>query len=144
MQIKKKIVEKDEKEKNLRKVLNLGHTFAHAYESTLKFSKKLNHGEAVILGIRNAIKYSYNNKLLSKEKFQLINNHLSKINFNFKFNKLFKKKDINKIIYFMKLDKKNSSEKINIILIKNFGKIVTNFQTSDIRLRKFILSELNE
>ena len=31
----KKIVEKDEKEKNLRKILNFGHTFAHAYEATV-------------------------------------------------------------------------------------------------------------
>ena len=31
---------KDEGEKNYRKVLNLGHTFAHAYESALGFSKK--------------------------------------------------------------------------------------------------------
>ena len=38
----------DEKEKNFRKILNLGHTFAHAYESALGYSKKLNHGEAVV------------------------------------------------------------------------------------------------
>ena len=38
--IKKKIVELDENEKNLRKILNFGHTFAHAYEATLKFFKK--------------------------------------------------------------------------------------------------------
>ena len=53
--IKKKIVEKDENEKNLRKVLNFGHTFAHAFEATLGFSNKLNHGEAVILGIVSAL-----------------------------------------------------------------------------------------
>ena len=53
--LKKRVVEKDEREKNYRKVLNLGHTFAHSYESTLGFSRKLNHGEAVILGIKNAI-----------------------------------------------------------------------------------------
>ena len=47
--IKKDVVEKDEKEKNVRKILNFGHTFAHAYEASLNFSKKLNHGEAVIL-----------------------------------------------------------------------------------------------
>ena len=39
--IKKKIVEKDEKEKNIRKILNFGHTFAHAYEASLNFSRKL-------------------------------------------------------------------------------------------------------
>ena len=39
--IKKNIIQLDEKEKNLRKILNLGHTFAHAYEAALSYSKKL-------------------------------------------------------------------------------------------------------
>ena len=57
--IKKSVVEKDEKEIGLRKILNFGHTFAHAFEASLGFSKKLNHGEAVILGINSALKFSY-------------------------------------------------------------------------------------
>ena len=56
--IKKLVVEKDEKEKNFRKTLNFGHTFAHAFEATLGYSKKLNHGEAVLLGINTALKFS--------------------------------------------------------------------------------------
>src|SRR6056300_1355791 len=56
--IKKTIVEKDEKEKNLRKILNFGHTFAHAFEASLGYSKKLNHGESVILGIITALEFS--------------------------------------------------------------------------------------
>ena len=36
--IKKRVVEKDDQEKNLRKVLNFGHTFAHAYEASLGYS----------------------------------------------------------------------------------------------------------
>ena len=56
--VKKKIVEADEKEIGLRKILNFGHTFAHAYEATLGYSKKLNHGEAVILGLKTASKFS--------------------------------------------------------------------------------------
>ena len=36
--------------------------------------------------------------------------------------KIFKKKELNKIIYFMKKDKKNLNEKINLILIKKIGK----------------------
>jgi len=78
--LKKKIVEADEKEKNQRKVLNLGHTFAHAYESSLNFSKKLNHGEAVILGINNALEYSKKNNLINDKKYQLIKNHINKLN----------------------------------------------------------------
>ena len=142
--LKKKIVEKDEKEKNLRKVLNLGHTFAHAYESTLKFTKKLNHGEAVIIGIKNAIKFSNKNKVLSNQKFQLINEHINKIGLTHEFSKLFKKKDLNKILNFIKSNKKNNSSKINLILIKDFGKIKTNFQINSLKLKPFLLKELNK
>ena len=60
------VVEKDEKETGLRKILNFGHTFAHAYEASLGYSKKLNHGEAVILGIKTALHFSYKNKFLKK------------------------------------------------------------------------------
>ena len=74
--IKKKIVEKDEKEKNLRKVLNFGHTFAHAFEATLNFSKKLNHGEAVILGMQSALKFSKNNNFLISKDYELIKIHI--------------------------------------------------------------------
>ena len=68
--VKKSIVEKDEKEKNLRKILNFGHTFAHAYEASLNFSKKLNHGEAVILGMKSAFEFSHNRKLISYKDFE--------------------------------------------------------------------------
>ncbi len=141
--LKKKIVEKDEIEKNLRKVLNLGHTFAHAYESSLNFSNKLNHGEAVILGIKNAIKLSNVKNILPEKKFQIINNHIKKITSIHNIYNLFKKKDVNKIISFMKSDKKNNSNKINIILIKNFGKIKTNFQINSKKLKKFLTEELD-
>ena len=142
--LKKKIVEKDEKESNLRKVLNLGHTFAHAYESSLNFSKKLNHGEAVILGIKNSIKFSRKKGMLSKNKYHAINDHIIKIGLKKKYSDIFKKKDLSKIINFMKSDKKNISNKINLILMKDFGKIKSDFYTNDLILKKFLLMELNE
>ena len=37
-------------------------------------------------------------------------------------NKIFRKKDLKKIIYFMKKDKKNINEKINLILLNKIGK----------------------
>ena len=37
-------------------------------------------------------------------------------------NKFFFKKEINKIIYFMKKDKKNVDKKINLILLRKIGK----------------------
>ena len=37
-------------------------------------------------------------------------------------NKIFKKNEVKKIIYFMKKDKKNVDEKINLILLNKIGK----------------------
>jgi len=55
IRLKAKIVRMDEKDKAIRKVLNLGHTFAHAIESATNYRKYL-HGEAVAIGIMYAIK----------------------------------------------------------------------------------------
>ena len=129
--IKKRIVEADEKETGLRKILNFAHTFAHAYEATLNYSKKLNHGEAVILGIKTAIRFSLINKFLTVNDFNLINNHLNKLNLLNNINKFFSKSDLNKIISFMKKDKKNSTKKINLILLKKIGYPLYNYQFNE-------------
>ena len=47
LNIKKAVVEQDEKEAGLRKILNFGHTVGHGIEST----SELYHGEAVALGM---------------------------------------------------------------------------------------------
>ena len=90
--IKKKIVEADEKELGLRKVLNFGHTFAHAFEAALGYSAGLNHGEAVMLGIKTATKFSLLNKILNEKEFKLINDHLKNLNLPRDINKFFSKK----------------------------------------------------
>ena len=104
--IKKTVVEKDEKEKGLRKILNFGHTFAHAFEASLGYSKKLNHGEAVILGIVTALKFSLNIKLIKLNDYRTIINHVLKIKLPSNINNFFTYKDINKILTFMSKDKK--------------------------------------
>jgi 3-dehydroquinate synthase len=140
--IKKKIVEADEKENNIRKILNFGHTFAHAYEATLRFSKKLNHGEAVILGINTAIKFSLSNKILGRKEFELITNHFNKFNLPRNINKFFTKKDLNKILTFMKKDKKNNTKKINLVLVKKIGNPVYNIEFSEKKIKFFLKKEL--
>lgn len=54
VKIKAEVVEQDEKEKNLRRILNFGHTFGHALEKVIGIS----HGEAVSLGMVMAAKLS--------------------------------------------------------------------------------------
>ena len=128
--IKKKIVEKDENEKNLRKVLNFGHTFAHAFEATLGFSNKLNHGEAVTLGIVSAIKFSLKNKYIKKNEFISIMDHIKKSKMPSEIQDYFSIKSLNKLLSFMIKDKKNITNKINLILLKKIGSPLINNQYS--------------
>jgi 3-dehydroquinate synthase len=52
------IVARDERETGERALLNLGHTFGHAFEAAAGFSDRLLHGEAVALGITCAFEFS--------------------------------------------------------------------------------------
>ena len=122
-EIKSKIINKDEKEKNLRMILNFGHTFAHGLEGGKNFSKKLNHGEAVLIGMMLASELSYQKKLISFKELSLIKKHYFNLKLPMSINKIFKKNQINKIVYFMKKDKKNVSQKINLILLNKIGKV---------------------
>ena len=141
--IKRDIVQKDEQERNLRKILNLGHTFAHAYEATLAYSRKLNHGEAVILGIKSSAKFSLENKILNKKDYDRIIKHIGLLKIPMNLNNYFKKKDINSIIKYMLSDKKNNSSKINLILVKRIGKVSVDLKFDKSKIKKFLIKELN-
>ena len=135
--IKKGVVEKDEKEKNIRRVLNLGHTFAHAYEATIGYNKGLNHGEAVLLGIMSAVEFGKRKNILKKNDYEQIIEHLEKLNYC-KLTKYFKSKDISKIIFYMKQDKKNKGGKINLILLKGIAKPILNKSFEENKIRSFL------
>jgi len=136
--IKKKVVEKDEKETALRKILNFGHTFAHAYEAGLGYSHKLNHGEAVILGMKTALNFSLRENILNKTEYNLIVNHIDNSGLPSSINKYFSIKDLNKILSFMIKDKKNNSEKVNLVLLKKIGKPIFNKQYPKKKLGLFM------
>lgn len=56
--MKAAIVERDEREKGERALLNLGHTFGHALEAATGFSDRLLHGEGVAIGMVLAFRFS--------------------------------------------------------------------------------------
>ena len=141
--IKKAIVEKDENEINLRKSLNYGHTFAHAFESTLGYTNKLNHGEAVLLGILAASKFSSRENLLPKSELKLIENHLLELKYN-NLKSYFGKNNINKILSYMIKDKKNNNKDINLILLKKISKPVLNNRYSQVKLKNFLSSLIDK
>ena len=114
-------VEKDTKEKNIRMILNFGHTFAHAIEVQNKYSKNINHGEAVILGMLMATKLSYLKGVCSLKTLNLVQNIYKNNNLKYSLDKFFKTKEYNSIVDHMSNDKKNNDDRINLILLKNIG-----------------------
>ena len=140
--IKKLVVEKDEKENGIRKILNFGHTFAHAYEATLGYSKTLNHGQAVILGMKSALKFSLINGYLKRNVYEQIMRHLNNTKLPSSINGYFTIRNLNKILYFMEKDKKNNSNKIKLMLLKDIGKPIYDREFSKNKLKIFLKKEL--
>ena len=119
LSIKSNIVMQDEKEiTGLRKILNFGHTFAHALETAS--NHKLKHGEAVIGGIFCAIFLSEIVGYLDKDKSNMIMNDFSFIKINTSVSNI----DPELVYQKMLGDKKNSLGKINLVLIEDVGNIV--------------------
>ena len=141
--IKSEIVGKDEKETSLRMILNFGHTFAHGFEAAKKFTKKVSHGEAVLLGMMMASQLSCQKKLLPIKDLILIKKHYSNLNLPMKIKRFFKKDEISKIVHFMKKDKKNINNKISLILLKKIGKVTkpNSIYVNDKYLKKFLNSQ---
>lgn len=119
IEIKSNIVMQDEKEiTGLRKILNLGHTFAHAFEVTSYY--KLKHGEAVVGGIFCAFFISESLGLISKN---MLFKYLSDFYF-IKLNRIFKTLPLEEIYKSMLSDKKNIGNKIRLVLLADVGNIV--------------------
>ena len=137
------IVSKDEFEKGSERIkLNFGHTFGHSFEASLGYSKRLNHGEAVILGMMVALKFSNKNKFLNINDYKLISDHYKNSKLPSDIKKYFKSKDLDKIIKFMKTDKKNNSDKIKLVLLKKMGQTILNQEYSVKNLNGFLKNEL--
>jgi len=121
--IKNHFVEKDPNEKNIRKALNLGHTFGHAFESLfMNTENEIQHGEAVAQGILCELYLS--NKICGfpHQKLKKVTDYILKTYNQIKIND----SDFEKIIDLMGHDKKNESSLINFTLLEDFGIIKIN------------------
>ena len=110
------IVEKDEKESQLRMALNFGHTFAHALEREFSYSG-LKHGEAVILGMKCALLYEKENGALSDDDYQRGLALLSRVPLEYDKERI----DAEKLTGYMFLDKKVKDGHIRLVLSPQIG-----------------------
>ncbi|TNF65039.1 MAG: 3-dehydroquinate synthase [Rhodobacteraceae bacterium] len=76
VEMKARIVERDETEQGDRALLNLGHTFCHALEAATGYSDRLLHGEGVAIGCALAFELSARLGLCSQEAPSRVRAHL--------------------------------------------------------------------
>jgi 3-dehydroquinate synthase len=112
------VVAKDEKESGLRKILNLGHTFAHAFEVEQNYLLK--HGQAVTVGIVCALELSLELGLINQNKYE----RFKSLPLLLKDKIEIKHCDINLVYETMKRDKKGSEDKIKFVLPADLGRLV--------------------
>lgn len=115
--LKEAIVEKDLCEKDLRKILNFGHSIGHAFESlSISKGEDLLHGEAVAMGIYYEIRLSELILNFPKDKAKEIYDYLRKY---YKIESI--KENINEILNYIIADKKNFEDKFQFILLKDIA-----------------------
>lgn len=105
--IKKDVVEKDEREAGLRKILNFGHTVAHAVESADNM-KNLYHGECVAIGMPIMCSPKIRDRVESILKSLGLKTELSYT--------------VDELIELCKHDKKTSGDKITIVYLEDIEK----------------------
>lgn len=113
LQLKIAVVNQDEKENSLRKILNLGHTIGHALEAITHY-KKFTHGEAVVQGIFFIFDWAYSKNLINYSYYRLSIDLLNK--YGFKQVLISKNFSPEKLVEIMKKDKKASQHDITFIV----------------------------
>ncbi len=128
IKIKTQIVEKDQKETSLRKLLNFGHTIGHAIEILSQTTDNpLLHGEAVAIGMVAEAQIAVEKNLLKQSTFdelikKILHAGLPVKTLNIKTNDIVEK---------MQTDKKNEKGNIKFTLLKRIGQGVVNQDASD-------------
>jgi 3-dehydroquinate synthase len=134
--IKAAVVSKDEHEGDLRRILNFGHTIAHALESHLGYGK-IRHGEAVAFGMKCAGFISQKLNLLSKKDHSILIKTINRL-------PLPKLPHINgkHLMPFIKTDKKSAKGILSFVVLNGLGKAMTSMDVT-VELIQESLKELN-
>ena len=117
--IKRIVVENDEKDKGERMILNFGHTLGHGIEKIYNY-ETYSHGEAVAIGMYKITLLSEKMKITKEGTANRIKEVLEKYALPIDA----EIKDENALIEAIELDKKNLNSALNLILIKDIGEVM--------------------
>lgn len=129
LKIKKSYIENDEFDTGKRNMLNYGHCFGHAIESSTNF--EISHGQAVVLGMILANKEAKKRGILSEKNEEYIYNNVLKPILIVKIPQI----DVSKTISAMRQDKKNLGKGLALVMLKdNYEMIkITDLQEDEAR-----------
>ena len=121
------IVAQDEKESDRRALLNLGHTFGHAFEAEAGFHDLLLHGESIAFGILCAFELSRRLELCSSQDAERVRSHFSKVGLPTNLNGIAERHwTPDMILAHMRKDKKNEDGNLTFILVHGIGQAYVN------------------
>lgn len=136
-QIKAEIVMRDETENNIRRVLNLGHTFGHAIEKASNYS--IPHGEAVAIGCVCSAKLSFILGKISEDNLKRMISLISSYDLPVE---IPSELDIESIVEAFYSDKKKRDRTLTFVLPLQPGKVEL-YNTEDLTtIRKAMLKKL--
>jgi len=132
---KESIVAQDQFDKGERMILNFGHTIGHAIESYYK-DENISHGDAVYYGMIAESYISYKMNLIEESEYKKIDNFISSI-------PKFKLTDfkINKLLDYIKMDKKQSINNNRFILLNGLGSAIIK-ENIDVKIIKEALNTI--
>ncbi len=133
-EMKADVVAQDEKESGIRATLNFGHTFGHAIETHMGYGEWL-HGEAVSVGMCLAAQMSFNKGWLSEKEKRRVSLLCEQAGLPVAKPSGMQQRDF---IKNMKVDKKNVSESIRLILLKKLGKAAIYDCLDEVEIRAVI------
>jgi shikimate kinase/3-dehydroquinate synthase len=141
---KARAVASDETEQGSRALLNLGHTFGHAFEALNHYdSAKLVHGEAVAVGLGCAFRFSRDLGLCSGQDASRVENHLRSVGLPTRLAEIPDlPRDPQAILTAMRQDKKVERGRLTFILARGIGQSFIARDVAEADVRKFLGKEL--
>jgi 3-dehydroquinate synthase len=143
--MKAAIVGRDERETGERALLNLGHTFGHAFEAAAGFSGRLLHGEAVALGMVLAFAFSAGRGLLAPGEAERVERHLAAVGLPTRVSSVpGGTPTVDRLMELIAQDKKVKRGRLTFILARGIG---ASFIAPDIdaaEVRAFLVEKLAE
>jgi 3-dehydroquinate synthase len=143
--MKAEIVARDERETGDRALLNLGHTFGHAFEASAGFSERLLHGEAVALGMSLAFDFSARLGLAPPSDAERVKHHLGKAGLPTHVSDVpGGVPGVDGLMDLMAQDKKVKRGRLTFILVRGIGKAHVAPDVDPAEVRAFLAKKLGK